>query len=59
MPALVASDQRIGVALNEESRGGSGSVRARRLRSALVVAELALSLVLLAGAALLIVSFNN
>ena len=34
-------------------------MKTRRLRSALVVAELALSLVLLAGAALLIVSFNN
>jgi putative ABC transport system permease protein len=59
VPALVASDYRIGIALNEETRGSSGSARARRLRSALVVAELALSLVLLAGAALLIVSFNN
>jgi putative ABC transport system permease protein len=59
VPALVASDYRIGIALNEETRGGSGSARAGRLRSALVVAELALSLVLLAGAALLIVSFNN
>jgi predicted permease len=59
VPALVASDQRIGFALSEETRGGSGSVRAGRFRSALVVAELALSLVLLAGAALLIVSFNN
>jgi putative ABC transport system permease protein len=59
VPALVASDYRIGVALSEETRGSSGSVRARRFRTALVVAELALSLVLLAGAALLIVSFNN
>jgi putative ABC transport system permease protein len=59
VPALVASDSRVGLALSEESRGSSGSVRARRLRSALVISELALSLVLLAGAALLIVSFNN
>jgi putative ABC transport system permease protein len=59
LPALVASDDRIGVGLTEEARGSSGSVRARHLRSALVVAELALSLVLLAGAALLIVSFNR
>ena len=57
IPALVASDQRVGVTVNEETRGGS--IRARRLRSALVVVELALSLVLLVGAALLIVSFNN
>jgi putative ABC transport system permease protein len=59
VPAVVASDQRVSVALNEESRGSSGSVRSRRLRSALVVAELALSLVLLTGAALLLVSFER
>ena len=59
LPALVASDQRITPTLHEESRGGTAGVRARRLRSALVVAELAFSLVLLAGAALLIVSFRN
>jgi putative ABC transport system permease protein len=59
VPALVASDDRMGVALSGEARGSSGSMLSRRLRSALVVAEVALSLVLLAGAALLIVSFNN
>jgi putative ABC transport system permease protein len=59
LPALAASDRRITLALHEESRGGTAGVRARRLRSALVVAELAFSLVLLAGAALLIVSFRN
>jgi putative ABC transport system permease protein len=59
VPALVASDNRIAITLNEETRGSGGSRRARRLRSALVVAEVALSLVLLAGAALLIVSFRN
>ena len=59
LPALAASDERLAVSLNEESRGGAGSVRAKRLRAALVVAELALSLVLLAGASLLVVSFNN
>jgi len=59
LPALVASDQRITLALRDDSRGGTAGVRARRLRSALVVAELAFSLVLLAGAGLLIVSFRN
>ena len=59
LPALAASDQRLTVSLNEESRGGTGSVRAKRLRAGLVVAELALSLVLLAGASLLVISFNN
>jgi putative ABC transport system permease protein len=59
VPALVASDHRLGASLGEETRGSSGSARARTFRSALVVAELALSLVLLAGAALLIVSFQK
>ena len=59
LPALAASDQRLGISLNEESRGGTGGVRARRLRSGLVVAELSLSLILLTGASLLVVSFNN
>ena len=59
LPALAASDSRVAAALSEEARGSSGSVRARRLRAALVVVELALSLVLLAGAALLLVSFNR
>jgi putative ABC transport system permease protein len=56
-PAIVASDDRLSAALNEESRGSSGTVRTQRVRSALVIAELALSLVLLTGAALLLVSF--
>ena len=59
LPALASSDQRLGMSLNEESRGGTGGARSRRLRSGLVVAELALSLILLAGASLLVVSFNN
>jgi putative ABC transport system permease protein len=57
LPALVASDTRVHVGLTEEARGSSGSAAASRLRSALVVSELAFSLILLAGAALLIVSF--
>jgi putative ABC transport system permease protein len=59
LPALAASDQQIAPALHEESRGGTSGVRTRRLRSGLVVAELAFSLVLLAGAALLLISFKN
>src|SRR5436190_17310929 len=59
VPALVASDSHVGVALGEETRGSTGSVRVRTLRAALVIAELALSLVLLAGAALLLVSFTR
>ena len=59
VPALTVTDQRLGSSLTDEARGGTGGARAGRLRSTLVVAELALSLVLLAGAALLIVSFRN
>ncbi len=58
-PALVASDERVGATLNEGARGTSGGAGGRRLRSALVVAELALSLVLLVGAGLLMASFWN
>jgi len=56
-PALVATDQRVGSTLNEGARGTSGGAGGRRLRSTLVVAELALSLVLLVGAGLLTASF--
>ena len=52
-PALMAG--RIGVAglLQGQSRSATGSILARRLRSGLVVAEVALSIVLLVGAALM------
>jgi putative ABC transport system permease protein len=56
-PAFVASDHRAGRVLNDATRGSIGGVRGRRLRSMLIVAELALSLVLLVGAGLLIASF--
>jgi putative ABC transport system permease protein len=58
-PALASSDSRGVAGLGEETRGSSGGVRARRWRSTLVIVELALSLVLLAGSALLLVSFNR
>ena len=59
IPALTASDQKLTSALQEEGRGGSAGVRSARVRGALLVAELALSLVLLVGAALLMVSFRH
>jgi putative ABC transport system permease protein len=53
MPALQASRTDAGESLKDEGRGSSGG-RAGRVRQALVVAEIALSLVLLAGAGLLV-----
>jgi len=55
-PALQAANPSLAVALTESARGTSG-VRRQRLRSGLVVAEVALSLMLLVGAGLLIRSF--
>jgi putative ABC transport system permease protein len=54
-PALIAS-RTVSDALREGGRHG-GSARSRRMLATLVVAELAISLVLLAGAGLLIRSF--
>jgi putative ABC transport system permease protein len=55
LPAIRLSRPDINVALKEG--GGSTSVRGRRLRSALMVSEVALALVLLIGAGLLVRSF--
>jgi putative ABC transport system permease protein len=57
VPAIQAARQPIRDALNEEGRGSAGGTRHRRLRSALVVAEIGLALVLLIGAGLLLRSF--
>lgn len=56
IPALQASRVQVSDALKEGSRGTGGTGR-HRLRSALVVAEVALSLVVVIGASLLIRSF--
>lgn len=55
-PALRAGRINVNELLKEGGRGGAGN-RQRRLRDALVVAEVALALVLLVGAGLLIRSF--
>src|SRR6185436_15242668 len=47
IPALHATHVPIRASLNEESRGGSGSFRQKKLRSSLVVIEIGLALVLL------------
>jgi putative ABC transport system permease protein len=54
-PALHVSSQREGDALKEESRASAGETRTR-LRDALVVTEIAFSLVLLVGAGLMVQS---
>ncbi len=55
-PALEATRLNLNDALKEGGGGGQG-VRSRRMRGALVVAEVALALVLLVGAGLLVKSF--
>lgn len=56
-PALVASRASVIDVLRRDSRSSTGSALARRLRSALVVAEVSLAIVLLVGAALMTRSF--
>ena len=59
IPSFAAADQRLASTLHQEGRSGSGGARTTRTRAVLVVAELALSLVLLVGAGLLLVSFRR
>ncbi|HLJ77084.1 MAG TPA: ADOP family duplicated permease, partial [Acidobacteriaceae bacterium] len=58
-PALQLSRADLNLALREEGRGVSGSRARARLRSALVVGQIALSLLLLIGAGLLVRSFSR
>ena len=59
IPALQASLPQIEQSLKETSRGSTGGLRGQRLRSAFVVSQFALSLVLLVGAGLLIRSLSQ
>ncbi len=56
-PAIQASREDLVDGLKEGGRGTSGSIRQQRLRKILIGAQVALSVTLLAGAALLITSF--
>ena len=57
VPALQASRPEVEQSLRETARGSTGGRRSQRLRSAFVVSQFALSLVLLVSAGLLIRSF--
>ncbi|HKH49586.1 MAG TPA: ABC transporter permease [Thermoanaerobaculia bacterium] len=57
VPALEATRLNLNDALKEGGKGTGQSARSQRLRSALVITEIALALVLLAGAGLLVKSF--
>jgi predicted permease len=56
-PALQSSNVAVAESLKECAKSSTASRRSQRLRAALVVSEMALSLILLAGAGLLVKSF--
>jgi putative ABC transport system permease protein len=58
-PALHISKTNVNEVLKEGGRSGSGGLRARRWTAALIVTQLALTLVLLAGAGFMMRSFVN
>lgn len=59
IPALQASKSDVVTALKEESRSGSGGAARMRLRNALVVVQVALSVLILIGAGLSVRSMLN
>ena len=58
-PALYATRSNLTAALNESGRGNSSGARSGRVRDVLVIAETALSLILLVGAGLMLRSFQR
>ena len=59
VPALQILRAQVNDVLREESRSGTGCKRARRVRQVLVVAQVALAFVLMAGAGLMFASFRQ
>jgi len=59
VPALQILRAQVNDVLREESRSGTGGKRARRVRQVLVVAQVALAFVLMAGAGLMFASFRQ
>ena len=59
VPALQISRPNVSNALQQGAKGSTGGAHSQRVRAALVVSQVALSLLLLAGAGLLIKSFLN
>jgi putative ABC transport system permease protein len=58
-PALLSSYSTLGDTLKETARGSSVGAKRHRIRSALVVAEVSLALILLVGASLLVQNFQG
>ena len=58
-PALRASSPRLAGALRESNRGSSGGAASHRARAVLVAAEVAVAVVLVAGAGLMLRSFER
>ena len=59
IPALAASNPDLNETLKEGGRGGTGGAKRKRIRSAFVIAEITLALVLLIGAGLMLKSFRR
>jgi len=59
IPAVQVVRAQASEVLREESRGGTGGRRARRVRQILVMAQVGLAFVLLAGAGLVLASFRR
>ncbi len=59
IPSVQVIRARVNEVLREESRSGTGGRRARRVRQVLVVAQVGLAFVLLAGAGLVLASFRQ